>query len=88
LDYSTFLGGTKGEYPTNNISAIEVDNNKYAYVTGRTTTTDFPTTKGSYVDTYKGSGGFITKINNDGSGLVFSTIITGVSLWILQLMLR
>jgi hypothetical protein len=70
LGYSTFLGGSAKDFGT----AIAVDGKGAAYVTGSTGSSDFPTTPGAY-DTHEPSGGFVTKLNTDGSGLVYSTYI-------------
>src|SRR5205823_5789646 len=71
LVYSTLLGG-------NNIdqsSAIAVDANGNAYVTGNTGSADFPTTPGAFQTS--GGGGFITKLDPAGSTLVYSTFLNG-----------
>ena len=71
LVYSTYLGVGQG-------FNIEVDSQGFAYVTGQTNTTSFPTTVGAYDRTYNGDGdGFVTKINQNGSNLVYSTFIGG-----------
>jgi hypothetical protein len=76
LVYSTYLGGSSGE----NGYGIAVDSGGSAYVTGRTFSTDFPTTTGAY-QTSNASGGccdvFVTKLNAAGSGLVYSTYLGG-----------
>jgi Beta-propeller repeat len=49
--YSVLLGGTKSintDYPRDQGSAIAVDPNGEAYVTGSTCSSDFPTTPGAY----------------------------------------
>ncbi|MBC8254544.1 MAG: SBBP repeat-containing protein [Ardenticatenia bacterium] len=71
LEYSTHLGGSE----TDRGYDIAVHGG-YAYVTGETASTDFPTTVGAF-DTTLGAGtdAFVTKMNADGSGLVYSTYL-------------
>ena len=74
LNYSTYLGG-------NNIDTafgIAVDVSGNAYVTGVTASTNFPTANPIQA-TYGGSLGdaFITKLNSQGSALVYSTYLGG-----------
>ena len=44
--------------------AIAVDSDRNSYVTGTTTSTDFPTTDGAFATTYNGGGqdAFVTKL--------------------------
>ena len=58
---------------------IAVDAAGSAYVTGGTTSTDFPTTAGAAQTTYAGGefDAFVTKLNATGSGLVYSTYLGG-----------
>jgi photosystem II stability/assembly factor-like uncharacterized protein len=74
LIYSTLLGGSGGEG-----SGIAVDSSGQAYVAGTTSSTDFPTTPGAFQRIYGGgqTDAFITKLNGDGSSLVYSTYIGG-----------
>lgn len=60
LSYSKFLGGTGSDQP----NGIAVDSSHYAYLTGQTTSTDFPVTSGA--ERY-GSDVFVTKLSPDGS---------------------
>ena len=75
LVYSTFLGGQT----VDQIHGVVVDSTGAAFVTGRTTSTDFPTTKGAFQRTWVGGGydAFVTKINPAGSALVYSTFLGG-----------
>jgi hypothetical protein len=69
LVYSTYLSGTGNETVGLGIAADAAGN---AYVTGRTTSNNFPTTPGAFGAT--GGGVFVTKLNPTGSGLVYSTL--------------
>jgi len=71
LDYSTFLGGSKGE----TAGGIAVDANGIAYVDGGTSSSDFPTTTGAFQTSNSGTSAFFTKLKADGSGLVYSTFL-------------
>jgi hypothetical protein len=67
LVYSTYLGGTGDDQA----QAVAVDPAGNAYITGKTTSTDFPTTAGA-LSTNVTSGGFVTKLSPAGA-LVYST---------------
>jgi gliding motility-associated-like protein len=81
LIFSTFLGGSGSEL----IQAMVLDDVGTVYLTGVTSSSDFPTTTGAYQTTFGGSnssGGywdrgdaFLTKMKPDGTDLVFSTFI-------------
>jgi beta-propeller repeat-containing protein len=76
LTYSTYLGGSDNEF------AIwsDIDRSGNFYVTGVTSSPDFPTTNGAYQGQYNGGDDvFVTKLNPAGSGLVWSTYIGGAS---------
>ena len=75
LVYSTYLGGSNGDEG----NGIAVDGNGYAYVTGYTESTDFPTTSGAYLATYGGgtSTAFILRLNPSGTVLAYSTYLGG-----------
>jgi hypothetical protein len=74
LVYSTFLGGAFADYG----EAIAVDSSGAAYVTGTTTSTDFPTTAGAFDRTSNGSTDiFVTKLAAAGSSLAYSTYLGG-----------
>ncbi len=76
LTYSTFLGGSTRDGGR----AIVVDADGNAYVTGDTDSVDFPTTPGAFDLTHNGSNDvFVTKLNADGSGLIYSTYLGGTS---------
>jgi hypothetical protein len=73
LVYSTFLGGKSGDSAYD----IAIDTAGNAYVSGSTTSTDFPTTASSFRPTYDGSSPnvYVTKLNATGSTLVYSTFL-------------
>jgi hypothetical protein len=74
LIYSTYLGGNDLEEGF----GIAVDALGNAYITGDTNSLNFPTTSGAF-QTVAGGGGdsFVTKLNSDGSALVYSTYLGG-----------
>ena len=72
LVYSTYLGGNG----TDAGNGIAVGNNGEAYLTGRTTSTDFPLD--AVQPTYHGgTDAFVAKVNAEGSALVYSTYLGG-----------
>jgi hypothetical protein len=74
LVYSACLGGSG----VNRGSGIAVDAAGNTYVTGSTTSSDFPTTDGAFQITIGGfRDAFVTKLNADGSALVYSTFLGG-----------
>jgi uncharacterized protein YfaP (DUF2135 family) len=76
LVYSTFLGGGGFEDGRD----IAVDSSGNAYVVGETGSDDFPTTSGALQASYAGGrDGFLTKLNANGSGLLYSTYLGGAS---------
>jgi hypothetical protein len=76
LVYSTYLGGTGTGQESGLGIAIDVAGS--AYVTGRTASTDFPTTVGAFDTTHNGAqDAFVTKLNPLGTGLLYSTYLGG-----------
>jgi hypothetical protein len=75
LVYSTYLGGNVFDQG----SGIAVDASGNAYVSGSTSSSDFPTTTGAFQTTYGGgnSDAFIAKLNATGSALLYSTYLGG-----------
>ena len=74
LIYSSFIGGSNYDVGR----SVEVDSSGNAYVTGRTQSSNFPTTSGAYNTSYNSNGDvFITKMNSAGSSLVYSTFVGG-----------
>ncbi len=74
LIYSTYLGGNGVDQGF----SIAVDASGNAYVTGRTDSTNFPTTMGAFQTADPpGRDAFVTKLNASGSALVYSTYLGG-----------
>jgi uncharacterized protein (DUF2141 family) len=75
LLYSTFLGGTAIDHGL----GITLDSSGSAYVTGSTSSTDYPTTVGAYDTTHNGSSdAFVTRLNPTGTApLLYSTFLGG-----------
>src|SRR5262249_8594554 len=74
LAYSTYLGGSGSA----NGRSIAVDTSGNAYVTG-SAGSNFPIIPGAFQTTYaRGQGDvFVSKLNADGSALVYSTYLGG-----------
>ncbi len=86
ISYATYLGTSNA---TNNvfseINSIAVDGSGDVYVTGDTTSPDFPTTSGAYNTKFPSSctgqciDGFVAKLNPAGTALIYSTFLGGAS---------
>lgn len=77
LVYSTYLEGNDWDEARD----IAVDILGQAYVVGETRSVNFPTTPGSFDTSMTGIGDiFITGLNPEGSGLIFSTFLGGTRL--------
>jgi hypothetical protein len=74
LIYSTFLGGTGADQA----NSIALDLAGSAYVTGSTTSTDFPVTSAAFQPALKGAtDSFISELNPGGTALAYSTFMGG-----------
>ncbi len=75
--YSTYIGGSG----IDRADAIAIDSNGNAYVVGRvdSTSTDFPSTPGSFAPAYRGGDfdGVVLKLNPQGNALVYSGFLGG-----------
>ena len=72
LEYCTFLGGNDSDIGR----AIIVDEQGYAYVTGGTWSTNFPTTPGAFDTTHGGlRDAFVAKLDPSGTNLAYSTFL-------------
>jgi hypothetical protein len=81
LLYSTYLGGD-GINGNDGGLGIAVDGAGSAYITGFTTSTNFPTTPNAYDTSYNGqstgqSDVYVTKLNATGTALIYSTYLGG-----------
>jgi hypothetical protein len=73
LVYADYVGGNGQDYGY----ALVLDSSNEVYVTGSTSSSDFPTVN-PYQGTYPGSfNAFLTKISADGSSLLYSTYLGG-----------
>ncbi|HEX9962780.1 MAG TPA: SBBP repeat-containing protein, partial [Pyrinomonadaceae bacterium] len=74
LIYSTYLGGNGADSGR----SIAIDAERNVYVTGSTTSTNFPTANPLQPNNAGGSGDvFVTKINAAGSQILYSTYLGG-----------
>jgi Ca2+-binding RTX toxin-like protein len=73
LVYSTYLGGSDAEEGF----GIAVDGTRAAYVTGETSSTDFPTQAPFQGSKAGPDDAFVTKLNDKGSALIYSTYLGG-----------
>jgi hypothetical protein len=73
LVYSTYIGGSDQD----NALGIAVDSTGHAYITGGSTSLDFPLRPPHAVLGVASRPAFVTKLNPDGSDLVYSTFIGG-----------
>jgi hypothetical protein len=75
--WATYLGGSEG---TTDITALAIDASGNVYVTGNTTSANFPTTPGTLEPTFPGTqAAFVTELKASGSALVYSTYLGGGS---------
>ena len=73
ISFSTYLGGDLSD----DGKSIAVDSSGNTYITGNTSSTNFPTAN-AYQGSLKGeSDAYISKLNSTGSNLIFSTYVGG-----------
>ncbi len=76
LGYSTFLGGGSED----EVLALATDDEGCAYVTGFSSSTDFPTTTGSFDENHNGDrDAFVSKVSGTGDILDYSTFLGGLA---------
>ncbi len=85
LMWATYLGGSSDDW----LAGMAVDAAGNVYLTGWTSSPDFPTTPGTIQPSYFGTRGplgytlvgdaFVTKLNSSGTGLVYSTFLGGTN---------
>jgi hypothetical protein len=74
LIFSTYLGGNNNDI----IEGLTLDHVGDLYITGYTISSDYPTTPGAFQTTHVGlQDAFVSKVNASGSGLVWSTYLSG-----------
>jgi len=73
--YSAYIGGEGDDCA----KGIALDADRNAYLTGITNSIEFPVTSSAFIQSYAGgnSDAFITKVNRDGTELVYSTFLGG-----------
>ncbi|WP_309495861.1 SBBP repeat-containing protein [Mechercharimyces sp. CAU 1602] len=71
LLYSTYLGGNSADRG----NSIQVDTSNNAYVGGFTLSIDFPVTSGAFQTIVGSTSGFVTKLNETGTSLIYSTLL-------------
>ncbi len=77
LVYSTYLGGSGDDWGL----GIALDSSGNAYLTGVSSSANFPVTSGAFQRLPGGgdSDAFVTKLNATGSALVYSTYLGGIA---------
>jgi uncharacterized repeat protein (TIGR01451 family) len=77
LTYASYLGGSGSD----TAYSIALDGNQQAWLTGSTSSQDFPLANGIWLQSPEKNGGsneaFITQVNAGGTGLLFSTYLGG-----------
>ncbi len=76
LVYATYLGGAGSDIAV----GVATDGTGNAYISGYTTSTNFPTASPFQASNAGGQDIFVTKLNTTGSALVYSTYLGGTGL--------
>jgi hypothetical protein len=69
--FSTLYGATSDD----DASCVAVDGLEQPYISGTTTSTDFPTSPGAYNRTVNGTSLYVAELSADGTHYIYSTII-------------
>ncbi|MGA1793442.1 MAG: putative Ig domain-containing protein [Thermoplasmatota archaeon] len=78
--YSTYIGGSMAEAVSTINKGLQVNRNGSVYIMGTSQSTNFPITSGAFQNSLAGSSDIVyIKLKSDGSDLLFSTFIGGVS---------
>ncbi len=76
LVYATYLSGSGTPNGNDYLNSIAVDAEGNAFIAGSTRSTDFPVTSGAFLTSSPGTVSvFLTKLNPQGSGLVYSSYL-------------
>ncbi|HBB90008.1 MAG TPA: hypothetical protein DC047_20585, partial [Blastocatellia bacterium] len=75
LDFSTFLGGTGSDQAF----GVAVDSSGSAYVTGSTSSSDFPVQSAAQFSIGGSTDAFVTELTPAGNQLVYSTFLGGTA---------
>ena len=75
LVFSTYLGGTGNDFAYN----LALDSQKNVWLIGDTNSAGFPTTADAYFTAPSSSPLFLSEIKNDGTQLLFSTLLARVA---------
>lgn len=71
---ATYIGGDGYEY----LKGMDLDDNGDIYLTGTTTSSNYPRSTGAYQTSFGGGrDGFVTKITNNCKNILFSTLLGG-----------
>jgi hypothetical protein len=75
LAYSTYIGGSSSDFGY----GIAINSTGHAYVTGQTTSQNFPTVSSVKASDQSSFDAFVTKLTPDGAKAVYSTLAGGSS---------
>jgi hypothetical protein len=73
LIFSTYLGGDSSD----NSQSVALDNNGAIYLTGLTTSSNFPIANPFQSSRHREVDAFVTKLRSDGSSIIYSTYFGG-----------